>query len=82
VRQLLAQRPIPSDRLVITLGHALKPEARYVVRVTGATNLIGKKGDGDVGFTVPKPAAPDSTRRTPSRPPPPPQTPPTSKPPS
>ena len=61
---------------------ALKPEARYVVRVTGATNLIGKKGDGDVGFTVPKPAAPDSTRRTPSRPPPPPQPPPTSKPPS
>jgi hypothetical protein len=41
----------------------LKPETRYVVRVTGATNLIGKKGDGDVGFTVPKPVAPDSTRR-------------------
>jgi len=82
VRRLLAQRPIPSDRLVITLVHALKPEARYVVRVTAATNLIGKKGDGDVGFTVPKPAAPDSTRRTPSRPPRPPQPPPTSKPPS
>jgi len=82
VRQLLAQRPIPSDKLVITLVHALKHEARYVVRVTGATNLNGKKGDGDVGFTVPKPAAPDSTRRTPSRPPPPPQPPPTSKPPS
>jgi hypothetical protein len=63
VRQLLAQRPIPSDRIVITLAHRLRPESRYVVRVTGATNLIGKKGDGDIGFTVPKPAAPDTTRR-------------------
>jgi len=69
VRRLLAQRPIPSDRLVITLVHALKPEARYVVRVTAATNLIGKKGDGDVGFSVPKPAArADTTHRAP-RPP-------------
>jgi hypothetical protein len=63
VRQLLAQRPVPSDRIVIRLVHPLKPETRYLVRTTGATNLIGKKGDGDVGFTVPKPVAPDSTRR-------------------
>ncbi len=63
VRQLLAQRPIPSDKFVIRLVHALKPEARYVVRITGATNLIGKKGDGDIGFTVPKPVARDSTQR-------------------
>jgi hypothetical protein len=76
VRQLLAQRPIPSDKIVITLVRALKPEARYVVRVTGATNLIGKKGDGDVGFSVPKPVVRDSTHRVPSQPPP------SSKPPS
>jgi len=69
VRRLLAQRPIPSDKIVITLVHALKPEARYVVRVTGATSLIGKKGDGDVGFSVPKPAAPaDTTHRAPRAP--------------
>ncbi len=66
VRQLLAQRPIPSDRMVIRLVHPLKPETRYVVRITGATNLIGKKGDGDVSFSVPKPVAPpDTTHRAP-----------------
>jgi len=82
VRQLLAQRPIPSDRIVIRLVHPLKAETRYLVRITGATNLIGKKGDGDVGFTVPKPVAPDSTRRTPARRPQPSPPPPTSRPPS
>ena len=79
VRQLLAQRPIPSDKIVIRLVHPLKAETRYVVRITGATNLIGKKGDGDVGFSVPKPVVADTSRRTPRQPP---QPPPTSKPPS
>ena len=78
VHQLLAQRPIPSDKIVIRLVHPLKAETRYVVRITGATNLIGKKGDGDVGFSVPKPVVADTSRRTPRQPPPPP---PTSKPP-
>jgi len=63
VKQLLSQRPIPSDKIVIRLVRQLRPEIRYVVRITGATNLIGKKGDGDVGFTVPKPVARDSTQR-------------------
>jgi len=63
VRQLLAQRPIPSDKIVIRLVHPLKPETRYVVRITGATNLVGKKGDGAVGFSVPKPVVRDSTQR-------------------
>src|SRR5436190_6425978 len=63
VKQLLAQRPIPSDKIVIRLVHPLKPETRYVVRIIGATNLIGKEGDGDIGFTVPKPVARDSTQR-------------------
>ncbi|PYP07474.1 MAG: hypothetical protein DMD59_14640 [Gemmatimonadetes bacterium] len=79
VRQLLAQRPIPSDKIVIRLVHPLKAETRYVVRITGATNLIGKKGDGDVGFSVPKAVVADTSRRTPRQPP---QPPPTSKPPS
>ena len=63
VKQLLAQRPIPSDKIVIRLVQPLKPETRYVVRISGATNLIGKKGDGDIGFTVPKPVARDTTQR-------------------
>lgn len=62
VHKLLASRPVPSDKIVLRVAHPLKPETRYVVRITGATNLIGKKGDGDIGFTVPKPVAPDSTR--------------------
>ena len=65
VRQLLAQRPIPSDKFVIRLVRPLKPDTRYAVRVRGATNLVGKKGDGDIGFSTPKPAPVDSTRRAP-----------------
>ena len=63
VRKLLAQRPVPSDKIVIRLVRPLKPEARYVVRVQGATNLVGRKGGGDIGFTVPKPVPVDTTRR-------------------
>jgi len=63
VKKLLAQRAIPSDKIVIRLVQRLRPDARYVVRITGATNLIGKKGDGDIGFTVPKPVARDTTQR-------------------
>jgi len=81
VRKLLAQRPIPSDKIVIRLAHPLKTETRYVVRIEGATNLIGKQGKGDIGFTVPKPVPVDTTRRAqprPPQPPPPPPPPPTS----
>ncbi len=63
VRRLLAQRPIPSDKIIIRLAHPLKPETRYIVVIAGATNLLGKKGHGDVGFTVPKPVPVDTTRR-------------------
>lgn len=69
VRQLLAQRPIPSDKIVIRVAHPLKTETRYLVRVVGATNLIGKKGDGAIGFTVPKPVVADTAHRAPRRPP-------------
>jgi len=80
VRRLLAERPIPSDKIVIRMVRPLKAETRYVVRVRGATNLIGKKGDGVIGFTTPKVRAPaDTTKRSPRQPS---QPPPTSKPPS
>jgi hypothetical protein len=65
VRQLLARRPVPSDKIVIRLARPMTPETRYVVRVQGATNLIGKKGEGDVSFTVPKPTPRDTTSRRP-----------------
>jgi hypothetical protein len=61
VRQLLARRPVPTDKMVVRLVRAMKPETRYVVRVQGATNLIGRKGDGVVSFTVPKPEVRDTT---------------------
>jgi len=69
-------RPIPSDRFVVRVTHPLKPETRYVVRVVDATNLIGKKGSGEVSFNVPKPTPPDTTHRAPRTPVPPPPPPP------
>ncbi len=65
VRRLLARRPIPSDKIVVRMARPFKTETRYVVRVQDATNLIGKKGEGDVGFLVPKPAPVDTTHRAP-----------------
>ena len=63
VRQLLARRSVPSAKIVIRVAQPLKAETRYVVRIQGATNLIGKKGEGLVSFTVPKPTPADTTRR-------------------
>ena len=65
VRQLLARRPVPSDKLVINLVSPMKRDTRYAVQIQGATNLIGRKGDGSVSFTVPKPPpAPRDTTKT------------------
>jgi hypothetical protein len=70
VRQLLARRPVPSDKIIVRVARALKPETRYVVRIEGATNLMGIKGDGTLSFAVPKPAAPaDTANRAPRTPP-------------
>src|SRR5258706_16266626 len=41
VRRLLAQRPVPSDKIVIRVVLAFKADTRYVGGVRGATNLIG-----------------------------------------
>jgi hypothetical protein len=65
VRALLGQRPVPTDKIVIRLAQPLQPETRYAVVVTGATNLIGKKGDGEIGFSTPKPVVADTTHRAP-----------------
>ena len=65
VRQLLARRPVPSDKIVVRLVRPMKPETRYVVRVEGATNLIGKKGEGLIGFAMPKAVVTDTTHHAP-----------------
>ena len=77
VRRLLAMRPVPSDKYVVRMVRPFTPETRYVVRVIDATNLVGVKGSGEVGFSVPKPppTPADTTRDTQRpnvRPPPPP----------
>lgn len=41
VRQLLSRRPAPFDRLVVRTAEPLKPEGRYLIRVTGVRNLNG-----------------------------------------
>lgn len=62
VRQLLARRPVPTDKLVITLVSPMQPDTRYAVQIQGATNLIGRKGEGIVSFTAPKPTPRDTTK--------------------
>jgi hypothetical protein len=65
VRLLLARRPVPSDKIVVRVANPLKPDTRYVVQIQAATNLTGRKGEGNVSFTVPKPAARDTTAQPP-----------------
>jgi hypothetical protein len=64
VRKLLAQRPVPYDRLVVRTGQVLTPGAKYLVRVHGAINLSGVAADGVgvVEIPVPKPAPRDTTK--------------------
>jgi len=76
VRRLLAQRPVPFDKLVLRFPRPLTPETRFVIRVRGVVNLNGAPGDGQVVVLTPKPPEPaktDSTRNaprpTPPRPP-------------
>ena len=64
VRKLLAQRPIPYDRLVVQTAQLLAPGAKYLVRVRGAVSLSGIAGDGVglIEIPVPKPAPRDTTK--------------------
>jgi hypothetical protein len=63
VKRLLAQRPVPSDKVVLRFAAPLKPETRYLITVTGATNLSGAKADGQAVVAVPKPQPADTSRR-------------------
>ena len=64
VRKLLAQRPVPYDRVVVQTARPLTPGAKYLVRVRGAINLSGVAADGVgvVEIPVPKPAPRDTTK--------------------
>ena len=70
IRQLLHQRPVPTDRWVVRAGTILKPGEKYFVRVRAATNLSGVAADGQAVLTIPVPKEPparkDSTRATPA----------------
>ena len=73
VRRLLAERPVPFDKVVLRFARPLTPETRYVIRVRGAANLNGATGDGQVVVLTPKPpppAKPDSTPNAPRTTPP------------
>jgi hypothetical protein len=68
VRALLAQRPVPLDKLVLRFERPLTPGAKYYITARGARNLNGARGDGHAVLVVPKPkppppnAAADTTR--------------------
>ena len=75
VRRLLAQRPVPFDKVVLRFARPLAPETRFLIRVRGAVNLNGATGDGQVGLLTPKtppppPAKSDTTHHAPRTPPP------------
>jgi hypothetical protein len=67
LRIILAQRPVPQDKLVLRLDSALTPGVKYYVEVRGSRNLSGARADGHAILVVPKPtpvpARADSTRR-------------------
>src|SRR5207302_387632 len=65
VRQLLKQRPVPSDRIVVQTAQPLEPGKKYLIRVRDATNLNGAvaaEAHGVLTVPVPKPAPRDTTR--------------------
>ena len=69
IRQLLKQRLVPSDRLVVQAAQPLEPGKKYLIRVRDATNLSGAvaaEAHGVLTVPVPKPApAPRDTTRAP-----------------
>ncbi|HEV2751689.1 MAG TPA: Ig-like domain-containing protein [Gemmatimonadales bacterium] len=71
VRKLLAQRPVPYDRVVVRVATPLTPGAKYLVRVH-STNLNGASASaaGVLVVPVPKPPA-DTTKKKAPKPPPP-----------
>jgi Big-like domain-containing protein len=57
--------PPPAQQVVVRLASPLAPGASYRVTATGVRNLLGRAGTSTRVVQVPRPAAPDTTRRTP-----------------
>lgn len=70
IRELLRQRPVPTDRWVARAGVKFTPGGKYLVRVRGATNLNGVAADGQAVLAVPvskEPERGDTSRALPPR---------------
>jgi len=69
VRKLLAQRPVPYDRMVVQVATPLTPGAKYLVRVH-STNLNGASASAQGVLVVPVPKPPaDTTKKKALKPP-------------
>ena len=69
VRKLLAQRPVPYDRMVVQVAAPLAAGAKYLVRVH-STNLNGASASAQGVLVVPVPKPPaDTTKKKAPKPP-------------
>jgi Big-like domain-containing protein len=59
----LTSRPPLTDKLVIRVARSWRPGDKYEVALRGIRNVTGVVGDATGVLTVPKAAAPDSTRK-------------------
>jgi hypothetical protein len=57
--------PAPTQQVVVRLGTPLDPGASYRVTANGVRNLLGRPGTSTRIVQIPRPAATDTTRRTP-----------------
>jgi hypothetical protein len=57
--------PAPPRQVVVRVGTPLAPGASYRVTASGVRNLLGRSGASSRVVQVPRPATPDTTRRTP-----------------
>lgn len=65
LRDILSQRAVPQDKVVLQVEAPFTPAGRYFVEVTGARNLNGATGGHGHAVLVvpkPKPVPPDTTR--------------------
>ena len=59
-------RPAPQVDVVLVLADSLRPGASYRLRAVDVRNLLGAARTSDRTIAVPRPPAPDTTRRAPS----------------
>jgi Big-like domain-containing protein len=57
--------PAPAQQVIVRVGTPLAPGVTYRVTASGVRNLLGRGGTSTRVVQVPRPAPPDTTRRTP-----------------